>query len=225
MNMDISDLNLELYLIRHATPTRKIDHWSSSTTPLNKFGLRQAEKVGEFLANQNFSAIMTSPYKRATQTAKSIAKYHKSVFLQEEPWLAEIDLGEWAGRHKDDIKSQLPVSLKRLLSEGYDERGPLVANLLMNAREFQFPKGESPQEFWKRVVKGFSQILDQFKGKENQKLCLIGHGGSFTVIVLSLLGKSFSDQDLPLFLFDKANYTVIRIKKERVYFLCMNPIL
>jgi len=222
--MEISDLNLELYLIRHATPAEKVDHWSSPTTPLNEFGLSQAEKIGRFLANQKFNTIITSPYKRATQTTKSIAKYNKSVLPREEPWLSEINLGEWTGRHKDVIKSQMPVSLKRLLDEGYDERGPLVANLMMLDRNFKFPKGESLQEFWNRVIKGFSKTLDQFKGEKKQKICLVGHGGSFTVIVLKLIGKSFFDQFFPLFMFEKANYTKIRIKKGKMYFLLMNPI-
>lgn len=221
----MSDLNLELYLIRHATPAGKVDHWSSPTTPLTEFGLSQAEKIGQFLAKQNFNTIITSPYKRAIQTAKSIVKYNKSVHLQEEPWLSEINLGEWTGRHKGLIKSQMPVSLKRLLDEGYDERGPLVANLMMIDRNFKFPKGESLQDFWNRVLKGFSKTLEQYKGKKNQKLCLVGHGGSFTVIVLNLIGKSFSDLFFPLFMFDKANYTKISIKKEKTYFLHMNPIV
>lgn len=223
--MDLKDLHLEIYLIRHAAPAGKLNHWSSSTTPLSKLGLSQAKRLAQNLKSHNFNAIITSPFKRAKQTAEFIVKYNKSAFLQEESWLSEIDLGEWTGRHKDDIKDQMPVPLRRLLEEGYDERGPLVANLLMIDRTFSFPLGESLQEFWSRVVKGFYQTLGQFKGKKDQKLCLIGHGGSFTVVVLNLLGKSFSDQIFPLFMFDKANTTIIRIKKDKVFFLCMNPLL
>ncbi|MFW9905065.1 MAG: histidine phosphatase family protein [Candidatus Thorarchaeota archaeon] len=223
--MDLRGLHLELYLIRHATPVRKLNYWSSPTTPLSELGLNQAEKIAQFLKNQKFNSIITSPYKRTTQTANIITKYNKSTSLQVESWLSEIDIGEWTGRYKNDIKSQIPETLKLLLEEGYDERGPLVANLMMIDRNFAFPKGESLQEFWSRVIKGLSQTLEQFKGKLNQKLCFIGHGGSFTVIVLSLLDKSFSDQIFPLFMFAKANYTLIRMRKGKVQFQCMNPIL
>ena len=221
--MDLSDLHLELYLVRHATPVRKLNHWSSPTTPLSDFGLSQAEKIAQILKNQKFHAIITSPFKRTTQTANIIVQYNKSALLQEASWLSEIDLGEWTGRHKNDIKSQMPASITQVLEEGYDERGPLVANLMMIDRNFTFPKGESLQEFWNRVRKGFTQTLEQFKGKINQRLCLIGHGGSFTVIVLSLLDKSFFDQNFPLFMFGKANLTSIRIKKGKVFFQLMNP--
>jgi broad specificity phosphatase PhoE len=223
--MDLSDLHLELYLIRHATPIRKLNHWSSPRTPLSDDGLNQAKKIAQILENQKFNAIFTSPYKRTTQTANIIVKYNKSTSLQVESWLSEIDIGEWTGQHKNDLKSLSPESLKLVLEEGYDERGPLVANLMMIDRKFSFPKGESLQEFWNRVTKGLSHTLEQFKGKLNQKVCLIGHGGSFTVIVLNLLDKSFFDQNFPLFMFAKANYSLIRIRNGKVQFLRMNPIL
>ncbi|MFX0123884.1 MAG: histidine phosphatase family protein [Candidatus Hodarchaeota archaeon] len=222
--MNLRDLYLEIYLIRHADPAGKLNHWSSPTTPLSKLGLSQAEKVAQKLRSYKFNVILTSPYKRAKQTAEIIVKYNKSAQLQEESWLSEINLGKWTGRHKDEIKSQMPVSLKQLLKEGYEERGPLVANLLMIDRDFSFPLGESLQEFWNRVEKGFYKTLNQFKGHKDQKLCLIGHGGPFTIIVLNLLGKSFFDEKFPLFMFDKANITIIRIKNGKTFFLCMNPI-
>ncbi|MFX1506545.1 MAG: histidine phosphatase family protein [Promethearchaeota archaeon] len=223
--MDLRDLHLELYLIRHASPVGKLNHWSSPKTPLSELGVNQAEKIAQILENLKFDAIITSPYKRTTQTANIITKYNKSAFLQEESWLSEIDIGEWTGRHKNDMKSQIPESLTQLLEEGYDERGPLVANLMLIDRKFAFPKGESLQEFWNRVTKGLFQTLEQFKGKINQKLCLIGHGGSFTVIVLNLLHKTFFDEKFPLFMFAKANYTLIRIRNGKIQFLRMNPIL
>ena len=150
-------------------------------------------------------------------------KKHKTVCLQEQAWLSEIDLGEWTGRHKEDIKQQTPISLKRLLEEGYDKRGPLVANLLVIDKSFSFPFGESLKQFWNRVTTGFYQTLDQFKGKTDKKICLVGHGGSFTVIILNLLSKSFSDQEFPIFMFGKADITVIRIRNRQVLFLQMNP--
>ena len=223
--MDLKDLHLELYLIRHASPVGKLNHWSSPETPLSELGVNQAEKIAQFLENLKFDAIITSPYKRTTQTANIIAKYNKSALLQEEYWLSEIDLGEWTGRHKNEINSQIPTPIRQVLEEGYDERGALVANLMMIDRNFTFPKGESLQKFWNRVVKGFFLTLEQFKGKINQKLCLIGHGGSFTIIVLSLLDKSFFDETFPLFLFGKANLTSIRIKNGKIFFLLMNPLL
>ncbi len=222
--MDLRDLNLEIYLIRHADPAGKLNHWSSPTTPLSKQGLNQAEKIAHYFRNHKFDAILTSPFTRAKQTAEVIVRRHKSVQLQEQSWLSEINLGEWTGRHKDEITHQLPDTLKGVLEEGYDKRGPLVANLLMLDRKFSFPLGESLQVFWNRVMIGLQQILDQFKGKEDQKIGLIGHGGSFTIIILSLLGRTFFDNSFPIFMFKKADYTILRIKNRQVYFLQMNPL-
>ena len=222
--MDLKDLLLDIYLVRHADPAGVPNHWITPTTPLSQFGINQAKKQAQHLRNQHFEFLITSPLLRAKQTAELIALKCKPVRLQEESWLSEIDLGEWTGRHKEEIKQQIPTSLKRLLEEGYDRRGPLVANLLMIDKEFSFPLGESLKDFWNRVTTGFNQTLDHFKGKLNQRICLIGHGGSFTVIILNLLGKSFSDLEFPVFMFGKADLTIIRIKNGKVFFLQINPI-
>lgn len=226
MRMDLKDIFLDIYLIRHADPAGLPNHWSSHTTPLSQLGVIQAEKLAKQLINHRFSAFFSSPFYRAKQTAEIIAKEIAiPVKIQEQDWLAEIDVGEWAGRQKEDIKQHIPATLRQLLKEGYNKRGPLVANLLAIDKNFSFPSGESIREFWNRVTTGFYKTISQYKGKICKNICFIGHGGSFTVIVLNLLGKSFSDSDFPLFMFRKADLSIIRIKNGHIFFLQMNPLL
>jgi len=225
MRMDLKDILLDIYLIRHADPAGLPNHWSSHTTPLSQFGIVQAEKLAKQLKNHIFDILLTSPFKRAKQTAEIIAKECKPVKFQEQNWLAEIDVGEWAGRHKKEINSQITPPIKQFLNKRYNERGPLVAGLLVIDKDFYFPSGESLRDFWNRVSTGFYQTLNQFKGNLNKKICLIGHGGSFTVLILNLLNKSFLDHEFPVFMFRKADLTILRIKNGQILFLQMNPFL
>lgn len=223
--MDLTNIFLDIYLIRHADPAGLPNHWSSSTTPLSQLGVTEAEEVAQQLINHRFDAFYTSPFKRAKQTAEIIAKVCGHERILEQNWLAEIDVGEWAGRHKKEIQKQINPSLQRFLEKGYEKRGPLVTGLLAINKEFSFPSGENLRAFWDRVSNGFYQTLDYYRAKKHKKICFIGHGGSFTVIMLNLINKSFSDNVFPVFMFRKADLTIIRIKEGQIFFLQMNPFL
>ncbi|MHA2246008.1 MAG: histidine phosphatase family protein [Candidatus Hodarchaeales archaeon] len=223
--MELTDISLDIYLIRHSDPEVLPNHWSSSTTPLSQHGVIQAEKLAKQLKNHRFDALFTSPFNRAKETAEIIAKECVQVKIQELNWLAEINVGEWAGCHKNEINQQVTPSIKQFLESGYNKRGPLVGGLLAFDKNFSFSSGESLKDFWNRVSTGFHKTLYQFKGKSGKKICLIGHGGSFTVIILNLLNKSFSDREFPVFMFRKADLAIIRIREGQIFFLQMNPFL
>ncbi|UCE13497.1 MAG: histidine phosphatase family protein [Candidatus Heimdallarchaeota archaeon] len=222
--MNLKDLDLEINLIRHGDAASDPNHWSSPTTPLSEVGVAQVKKLALKLKNQSFDALYTSPFIRAKQTAEIIKKYYqKSIDLQEKNWLSEIDLGTWAGGLKEKVALQIPSSLKSLLDEGYNKRGPLVARILVTDKKFTFPSGESLEIFWKRVSNGLHETFDQYRSFPSRKIAFVGHGGSFTVILLNLLGKSFSDTNFPIFLFRQGDITTIRINNGFVFVLQVNP--
>ncbi len=104
----------------------------------------------------------------------------------------------------------------------YNSNGPLVARLLESNKEFCFPSGESLFSFWTRVNNGLIKTLGQFRGQKNRKIALVGHGGSFTIIMLSLLGYSFYDEYFPIFIFRMGDSTIIRIRNKKIHFLSHN---
>lgn len=223
--MNLKNLDLEINLIRHGDATSDPNYWSSPNTPLSELGITQAERLALKLRNRSFDTLFTSPFIRAKQTAEIIKKHCKeSLTLQEKKWLSEIDLGEWAGGRKEKVALQYPSSLKPLLDEGYDKRGPLVARILVADKKFSFPLGESLKSFWKRVSKGLNETFDQYRTSPGRKIVFIGHGGSFTVILLKLLGKSFSDTNFPIFLFRQGDITTIRINNGFIFVLQVNPL-
>jgi broad specificity phosphatase PhoE len=221
--MDLSNVSIEIFLIRHGKPVIKANHWIKASTPLSQEGLGQAEKIALKLRKIQFDALITSPLTRAKQTAEVMEQRSQEIVdLQEEEWLSEIDLGDWAGSNKTTIIKSYPFLDNQVITGGYNSSGPLIARLLKSNKDFCFPSGECLISCWKRVSDGLLKTLDQFRGQKNKRVALIGHGGSFTIIMLTLLGYSFNDTQFPIFIFGMGDSTIIRIRKEQIFLLNMN---
>ncbi|MHA1995567.1 MAG: histidine phosphatase family protein [Candidatus Hodarchaeales archaeon] len=220
--MDVKNLELDLFLIRHAQPENPPAHWTSPTSPLSEIGIKQAKNIAEELHLHSFSDFIVSPFVRTKQTASYIhdALDTKPPF-NEQKWLAEIDLGVWAGRYKSEIKED-PSYPKFFTMDKVGKHEPLVARLLNTHKQFVFPNGESLQVFWDRVAIGFEKLLNQKRDRKEYKMALIGHGGSFTIIQSLLLGKTFSDNSFPVMAINMGRYAHIRIFSGRVVFLQLN---
>jgi len=77
-----------LYLLRHAEAVDKAE--SDAARALTKKGVSQAHKVGKFCIKNNFTPaiILTSPLKRAEQTARIVAKEIKNAEFIVNPMLS-----------------------------------------------------------------------------------------------------------------------------------------
>ncbi len=220
--MDLRNLEIDLFLIRHAQPENPPEHWTSPTSPLSEEGIIQAKTTAEELRTQRFSEFIVSPFLRTKQTAMYIheALEDKPVFSEQE-WLAEIDLGIWAGKIKSEIKED-PSYPKFFPMDKVGRHEPLVARLLNTHKEFAFPQGESLQIFWNRVSSGFEKLLALKRDGKEYQIALVGHGGSFFIIQSLLLGKKFTDSHFPVMAINMGCYAHIRIFKERVVFIQLN---
>ncbi|MHA1941262.1 MAG: histidine phosphatase family protein, partial [Candidatus Hodarchaeales archaeon] len=215
-------LNLNVYLIRHATPQNKPGYWTSFNSPLDEKGRKQSELLGKKLEKIEFHEIITSPYVRTIQTTEIMLNhinYDGSPRI--EPWLGEINLGDMAGKPKNVVKENL--LLKTILQmEKASRFEPLVARLLVTTKEFSFPDGESLREFWKRVETGFLKLIDEYRNKKYCNIGLVGHGGSFTIIQAVLQNNSFEDKFYTTSAIELGKYTQIRILGGRCIYLRQN---
>ncbi len=115
-----------LYLLRHAeAEPHRADDFSRHLT---EKGVRQAEKVGEFLKDQGITPdlILTSPVIRARETALIVAKELDVIAPTEVPWLA-------CGMNPDRGLSELAAyaKLDSLMIVGHEpDFSVLVAHLL-----------------------------------------------------------------------------------------------
>ncbi|PWI47728.1 hypothetical protein CEE45_10120 [Candidatus Heimdallarchaeota archaeon B3_Heim] len=220
--MNLKNLEIDLFLIRHAQPENPPEHWTSPSSPLSEIGIKQAKFTAKELHTQSFSEFIVSPFIRTKQTAAYIYDaFDIKPPLSEQEWLAEIDLGDWAGKYKSEIKED-PSYPKFFPMNKVGKHEPLVARLLNVHKDFTFPNGESIQLFWERVSSGFSQLVDSKRDGKTHKIALIGHGGSFTIIQSLLLGKSFADKLFPVMAINMGRYAHLRIYQGRVVVLQVN---
>lgn len=78
---------MDLYLLRHADANTTAA--TDNARPLSEKGISQAKKVGRFCKEHNIKPelILTSPVRRATETAEIVADILKGELITE-PWLA-----------------------------------------------------------------------------------------------------------------------------------------
>lgn len=92
-----------LYFVRHGQTDWNKEHklMGLADIPLNEEGARQAEAVRDALRERHFSAILSSPLRRAQQTAEIITEAHPGLKVVTVDCLRERDFGEFEGREND----------------------------------------------------------------------------------------------------------------------------
>lgn len=107
-----------IYLIRHGESAGNLEgrFRGQKDYPLNELGHQQALNVAQELAEQDFSALYSSPLLRATQTMNPLAE-QKNLPLLIEQDLINISLGRWEGRPKTNVAQQEPALWNLWLTE------------------------------------------------------------------------------------------------------------
>lgn len=127
-----------LYLTRHAKSSWKHPNLSDFERPLNKRGKHDAPLMGAFLKNNRISPdlILSSPAKRALQTAKILAKEleypHEKILTNQRIYLADIDTLE-------DIIQNVTDDFQHLMLIGHNPGLTHLANYLSDARIANIP--------------------------------------------------------------------------------------
>jgi broad specificity phosphatase PhoE len=80
--------------------------------PLNRTGMRQAERVGRRLAGVTLDAVYASPLGRTMRTAGAIARHHDLPVIPD-PAIIDMDFGGWHGRTPAAVRRTDPVRYRR----------------------------------------------------------------------------------------------------------------
>lgn len=98
---------VELWLVRHGETEWSLSgkHTSRTDVELTEQGRRRAEKLRDYLAGRNFSAVYTSPMKRARETCEIAGLGERAIV---EPNLREWDYGVYEGRTTQEIRNEIP---------------------------------------------------------------------------------------------------------------------
>jgi len=161
-----------LLLVRHGrTAWNKIERFrGQQDIPLDSFGQQQAEAVAQRIALEYHpAAVLSSPLKRARQTAEPIARAC-DLQVQIHQGLLDINYGQLAGLTLEEAERSFPALL-----QAWRQNPHLV----------HFPEGESLETVRKRVEGLLSFVRDHFAERE---VVLVGHIVVCRVFLCALLG-------------------------------------
>ncbi|MCH2587888.1 MAG: histidine phosphatase family protein [Planctomycetales bacterium] len=167
-----------LYLVRHgATPANEqrpyVLQGHGIDTSLSDTGQRQAEAVAGFLADRPLDVVLSSPMKRARETAAAIAAPHGITPGVLEA-ISECDVGRWEGRDWGAIMEDD--------TEAY--------HLFMNdPATHGYPEGESYADVLDRVGGPLDGVL---AGHRGQTVAVVAHNIVNRVYVARLMGWPLS---------------------------------
>jgi broad specificity phosphatase PhoE len=156
---------MNLILIRHAeTEWNRVGRCQGFTdVELCDSGKRQVEELAKSLRDKSISAVYSSDLKRAVDTAKAIAGYHK-LSVEFDPDLREMNQGELEGLTFVEIR------------EKYAE---LLSAWGQSPETVKLPGGESLKELQERALRAIERI---YKRHPEGTVVVVSH--NLTIITL-----------------------------------------
>jgi broad specificity phosphatase PhoE len=168
----------ELVLIRHGrtAANRAGVFQGSSDIPLDEFGQRQAELVGQRVAAEfQVDHIVSSPLSRARATAAPLSRL---LGLEPEfvPELQEMSFGRYEGLTWAQIEAADPEFVARLGN--------------FSDESVTWPDGESRGGFYRRTWQAMEQVIHAYPGR---RLAVVSHGGVIGAFMAMLRGQQPGD--------------------------------
>lgn len=135
---------------------------------LNETGIKQAEKLAEYLGNRRLKTIYSSPLQRALKTAEIIARQHK-LAVAITPGLIDFNYGQWQGLSHREVK------------DSYKE---LYGEWATHPERVKMPDGESLEDVRQRAMGVVTDIITGHNGT----VVLVSHRVVNKVLICALLG-------------------------------------
>ena len=157
---------------------------------LTELGRQQAAQVAEYLAREPVDHLVSSPLKRAWQTAEAIGE-RLGVMPRAEPDLQEYDVGAISGLSGPQIREKFPE---------------VIAQFQKGLRP-DFPGAEGRDVFHARVRALIDRLTEQ-----DQTTVAVAHGGVVGAVCYYVLGLDVTRRGM----FETANCAVTEITRDRV---------
>jgi 2,3-bisphosphoglycerate-dependent phosphoglycerate mutase len=159
---------MNLAWVRHAEPERIESGSGIPANPrLTERGRAQAARLAEWLAHEHVDAVLSSPQRRAIETAEPVAARHGLT-------IEVVD-----GIVEYDVQSDHYIPIEELKATN-DERW----TAMVEGRWTDFG-GEAPDVFTRRVAGAVDEIVGRYPGQNVVAVC---HGGVINVALASVLG-------------------------------------
>jgi probable phosphoglycerate mutase len=161
----------EIVLCRHAETQLNIEQRlrGRADPPLSPHGVRQAEALAASFDAAPPAVVVSSPRRRALETAVTISRRHRAP-VAVEPRLDDIDYGAWTGMSHDELRKDWPELYERYLHD---------------PASVEFPSGETVAAVQERALALVGEIaaLDR-----HAHVALVTHDAIIRLIVCRLLG-------------------------------------
>jgi uncharacterized phosphatase len=128
---------------------------------LNDAGRQQARRIAAYLSGDHWDAVVSSPLKRALETAQIISGILSISEIEVEEQITERDYGEASGLFPEDRRSRFPDGI---------------------------PGQEDFELFRQRAMSGLKKIVRDHAGK---RIVVISHGALTNSILYTLSGGEF----------------------------------
>lgn len=153
-----------LLLIRHALPSRT-EAGRGSDPDLTADGVEQARRLPQALARFPVSRLVSSPQRRALQTAEPVAAA-RNLSIDVDERLAEYDRGMSHYIPLEQVRAERPVEWQRMVN------GKLPASVDVDA-------------FRRRVLAGLADIVTAAEHEDT--VAVFSHGGVINMVLHDIL--------------------------------------
>jgi broad specificity phosphatase PhoE len=180
---------MNIYVVRHGeTLWNKEEVFRGrKDIPLNETGKKQAEKVGAYFAGISLSRIVSSPLRRAEETAEAISKT-TDVLVETMKEFSDINFGVWEGLPLREVEERYPVDF------GLWKTSP---------QELQIDGGETLAMVRGRILGGLAKLTASGEGA----IAVVTHRVICKEIVLSCL--DIGDEHFWDMKYDPASVTLL----------------
>lgn len=168
---DTTTNQVEIVLIRHGkTEGNKEKRYIGRTDqPLSEEGIAGIkENLGRY---PSVEKVYASPMKRTRQTAELIYPGQASELVD---GLREMDMGVFEGKNHAELKNR-PSYILWVATRG----------------KISIPGGESMNDFGKRTMDAFTQVLGDMQAEGIKRSAVVAHGGTIMSIVSQLADDDY----------------------------------
>ncbi len=189
---------MDLYLIRHGESVSNAEGriQGQLDVPLSDFGRRQAEAIAERLGGESIEAIISSPLKRAWETAE-VSSRRLGLPIISEPRLKEINVGIFQGKTREELKRTHAKELELWHSEDLD---------------FVVPGGESRRQLIARA----EEALGDAAKLPYKRIAVFAHGRLLIGVVKHISNMSPKE---PPFSLQNGSITIVTAGPEGTFTL------
>ncbi|HVF31963.1 MAG TPA: histidine phosphatase family protein [Acidimicrobiales bacterium] len=157
---------MELILVRHAEPVKIVDADGPADPALAERGVKQADRLADYLGSEAIGSVWSSPMQRARETAGPLA-----AALGVEV-VVDRELAEW------DREATSYIPIEELKASGDGQWAAMVEGSFEES-------GVDPVAFREGVVTAIEHIIT---GNPGGSVAVVCHGGVINVYLAHILG-------------------------------------